>query len=576
MDLPEGTQPENTSIFQAEELMVKLGEGYLGGKAQGLAKIKDILLASLNPNEFPDVTISIPKMVVLSTEIFDQFILHNNLKDVIHAGVDDERLALKFQQAELPLGVLGELRKLVMETHLPLAVRSSSLLEDTSHEPFAGIYATKIIPNNQYDANTRFRRLIEAIKFVYASTYFQSARDYMKITHHAIEDEKMAVIIQKVIGGKHGKRFYPEISGVARSYNFYPMARATHEEGVVHLALGLGKTIVDGGISWDYSPARPKVKPPYRTVDELLKGSQTEFWAVNLGEPPEYNPIKETEYLIQGDLKTAEKDGVLPYLASTYDPYAERLTIGVGNEGPRVLTFGRILVMEEIPLNAIVKRLLSIGETAFGGPVEIEFAMTLNPRHFGFLQIRPMVVSLEEIELDQDELNGERVLLSSDDVLGHGVNDQIRDIVFAHPDQFQPRHTQTVAKDLERINRKLVDESRPYLLIVFGRLGTTDPWLGIPIRWGGVSGAQAIVETTMDDFNMVLSQGSHYFHNLTSLGIHYFTLPHGEDQEIDWKWLLDQKVTNEFSFIRHIRLDTPLTVKVDGRSGKGVVLKPRG
>ncbi len=567
-------EPSPKPYLHSREPIKKVGSGSLGGKAGGLAFIHDTLLSSIPPQEFPDVDISIPPMAVLGTDVFDAFINQNQLSDAIHAELPEDRLAFRFQEADLPLDVLGDLRRLISDTHFPLAVRSSSLLEDASHEPFAGIYATKIIPNNQYDTNTRFRRLIEAIKYVYASTYFQSAKDYMKITHHALEDEKMAVIIQRVVGKKHGERYYPEISGVARSYNYYPMKRAKPEDGVVHLALGLGKTIVDGGISWNYSPAHPKVKPPYRTVDELLKITQTEFWAINLGEPPEYNPIKETEYLTQEGLTTAEKDGVLRYLASTYDPHGDRLSIGTGSPGPRVLTFGRLLELEEIPLNAIIKKVLSIAESALGGPVEIEFAMTLDPHHFGFLQVRPMRISESEVTLEVEDLQGEEILLSSDHVLGNGVNDQIKDIIFMPPDRFQPKHTQSIAKDLETINRKLVDEGRPYLLIVFGRLGTTDPWLGIPIRWSGVSGAQAIVETTREDFNIVLSQGSHYFHNLTSLGIQYFSLPYSSPYKIDWDWLNDQKAALETERVRHVRLTEPLLIKVDGRSSRGVVIKP--
>lgn len=557
------------------QLLQSLGSGSLGGKAQGLVDMKDLLSSQLDANEYPDCEISIPRMTVLRSDIFDKFIERNNLAEVIHAGVPDTKLALAFQQADLPMEILGDLRTLISKNHLPLAVRSSSLLEDTSHEPFAGIYATKIIPNNQFDTNTRFRRLIEAIKFVYASTYFQPARDYMKITGHSLEDEKMAVIIQEVIGNKRGQRYYPEISGVARSYNFYPMDRESHQEGIIHLALGLGKTIVDGGISWSYSPAHPKVKPPYRTVDELLKLTQTEFWAVNMGEPAEYNPIRETEYLVQEDLITAEKDGVLPYLASTYDPHANRLTIGTGSEGPRVLTFGRILVLEDIPLNDIIKKLLDISENAQEGPVEIEFAMTLNPHRFGFLQVRPLVVSESEVTLEDNELRGDKVFISSKNVLGNGVNNELQDILFVPPHKFHPKHTQAIARELERHNRRLVDRGHAYLLIVFGRLGTTDPWLGIPLRWEGVSGAKAIVETTKEDFNIVLSQGSHYFHNLINLGIHYFSIPNSSEFGIDWDWLQQQKTMKETEYIHHVRLSRPLQIKVDGRSGKGIVLKPR-
>jgi len=567
------SQSPDHVFFGSSGAFRKIGAGSLGGKAQGLAYIHDVLLNEFHSDEFPEIQVKIPAMAVICTDIFEKFMARNDLYKVAYADLPENRIALAFQRADLPFEVLGELRRLIAQVHTPLAIRSSSLLEDATYESFAGIYATKMIPNNQYDVNTRFRRLVEAIKLVYASTYFKAAKDYLKITNHHLEDEKMAVIIQEEVGKRHGDGYYPELSGVARSYNFYPVGRAKPEDGVVHLALGLGKTIVDGGISWSYSPAYPKVDPPSRSVEELLKQSQTQFWAVNMGDPPDYNPIEETEYLLLKDITVAEADGTLRYLASTYDPYARRLSIGLGSKGPRVLTFAPLLVLEEIPINKLVASLLSISETALEGPVEIEFAMTFNPPRFGFLQIRRMVVFKNKVEITEQEMAGDNVLLASENVLGNGVIKNVRDIVYVQPEHFESKFTRAIALELAKINRSLVDAGHPYLLIVLGRLGTTDQWLGIPINWGQVSGAKAIVEATKEDFNVVLSQGSHYFHNLTSLGVCYFSVPFSSKYKIDWDWLSKQEIKEESQHIRHVRLPIPLTIMVDGCGGTGVIHK---
>lgn len=548
-------------------------QGSFGGKAHGLAAIHDKLQKAFGNGKHPDVEIFIPEMSIICTDVFDQFMEQNDLYEIAYSEAPDDRIGLAFQQADLPFNILGQLRGLIDRTKTPLAVRSSSLLEDRVKEPFAGVYATKIIPNNQFDPQVRFRRLIEAVKYVYASLFFRGAKEYMKITGHSVQDEKMAVIIQKVHGRRHGDLFYPDISGVARSYNFYPMERARHEDGVVHLALGLGKTIVDGGISWSFSPARPHVKPPYRTVDELLKLTQTRFWAVNMGDPPEFDPLKETEYMVQKNITAAEDHGTLKYTASTYDPYGQRLTIGTASPGPRVLTFGRILELEEIPLNQILIDLMEVCESALDSPVEIEFAVTLNPHQLSFLQVRPMNVMKDIVEIEEHELENGELLLASKNVLGNGENRAVQDIIYVPPEQFESKNTQEIALQLKDWNRKLVDAGRPYLLIVLGRLGTTDPWLGIPIRWEDVSGAKAVVETTSESFQVVLSQGSHYFHNLTSLGVFYFSVPFSSPFPIDWAWLEAHPAEAQTDHLRHIRVKQPLEIKVDGRKGTGLIKK---
>lgn len=545
----------------------------MGGKANGLAQIRSVLSARLDFDKFPAIKVDIPPLVTVCTDLFDAFMRHNNLYPIAYSDLSDDRIAQIFQRADLPFEILGDLRALIDQVHTPLAIRSSSLLEDSQHEPFAGIYATKMIPNDRYDPDTRFRQLVEAIKFVYSSTFFKSARQYRKAIGRSDEEEKMGVIIQELVGKRYHTRFYPELSGVARSYNYYPMSSARPEDGVVSLALGLGKTIVDGGRCWTYSPAYPKVDPPFGSVNNLLKESQTEFWAVNMGDPPGYDPIQETEYLILENLTASERDGVLRYVASTYSPLSGRLSIGTGFSGPRALTFAPILVLEEIPLNNLVRELLDICQTTVGAPVEIEFAMTFNPHRFGFLQVRAMATPSEAIHIEPQELNGENILMATEHALGNGVIESIQDIIYTKPEAFDLKHTLAIVPELEHFNSRLQDEERQYLLIALGRLGTTDPWLGIPINWGRISGAKVIVEATQVNVRVELSQGSHFFHNIISLGVKYFTLPISSHHRIDWEWLAQQEVIEETRFLRHVRVSKPLQVNVDGQNGRGIIYK---
>lgn len=564
-------------FFNGTKKFTYIGHGSLGGKAQGLAYMKDVIESNLKPRFIPDIDISIPTLTVITTNYFDIFMRHNDLYEIAYSDARDDIIAHAFQRADLPVELLGDLWALINQVHTPLAIRSSSMLEDAMFEPFASVYTTKMIPNNQASAETRFKKLVEAIKFVYASAFFKDAKNYMKMTKYETEDEKMAVIIQEVVGKRYGDRFYPHISGVIRSYNFYPTGNAKPEEGVVDLALGLGKTVVDEGIAWSYSPAHPKSDPPYNSIQDLLKQTQTEFWAVNMGEPPAYDPIKETEYMMKCNLKEAEYDNTLRFIASTYLPQEDKIVIGVGEKGPRVINFAPILKVKQLPLNDLIIDLVDICEDVLGTRVEIEFAMTLDkqrckPSYFGFLQVRPMVVSHEEVEVTPDDMKSEKVLLASDTVVGNGIIDHITDIVYVKPGNFDTRYTVKMAEELEKINHKLVAEDRPYILIGFGRWGTSDPQAGIPVKFGQVSGARVMVEATLPELNYTLSQGSHFFHNVTSFKILYFSVYHYSEYHIKWEWLNSQKVVEETEFIRHIETEAPLTIKVDGRYGRGVIL----
>jgi len=551
-----------------------IGRGSLGGKAQGLVNIRAALHSKLDPARFPEMAIDIPEMSVLGTDVFTNFMERNHLYEVAISGQSDERIAHAFQKADLPFEILGSLRALMDQAHTPLAIRSSSLLEDAEHEPFAGIYQTKMIPNSVYDPDVRFRQLSEAIKFVYASTFFKAAKDYRQAIGHRIEDEKMAVIIHEIIGKRYLNRFYPELSGMARSYNYYPMPPARPKDGVVSLALGLGKTIVDGGIVWTYSPAHSRVGPPFGSVKELMKRTQTNFWAVNMNDPQINDPTRETEYLVQDNLVAAEKDGSLDLLTSTYDPQADRLSIGTGFKGPRALTFAPLLVLNQEPINDLVVDLLSICAEAMGGPVEIEFAATFNPHRFGFLQVRRMAVSIEEVKLAEDELEASELLAATRNALGNGSQDTIQDIIYLRPQNFELRHTLTIAPQLRQLNKKLLDQDRPYLLIALGRLGTNDHWLGVPVQWADVCGARAVIEVALENANVELSQGSHYFHNILNLGVKYFLLPFRCPYKVDWNWLDQQEAVEETQYVRHVRLAKPLHIKVDGRHSLGIIAKP--
>jgi hypothetical protein len=552
-----------------------IGGGEAGGKARGLANIRKDLETNLNMARYPDMAVDIPALTVLGTGVFDAFMTDNALDRIAGEDLDDERLGRMFQKADLPFEALGDLRALVTEIHFPLAIRSSSVLEDARVSSFAGVYATKMIPNAAYDADTRFQRLVQAIKFVYASAFSRLAKDYRAATGHKEGEEKMAVIIQELVGKRYHGRFYPELCGVARSHNYYPVAPARPEEGVASLALGLGKTIVDGDRCWTYSLAAPDVGPPFGSIDQLLRETQTEFWAVDMGELSSYDPIRETEYLRRENITVAERDGSLRYLASTYSPLSGRLSIGLPFAGPRALTFGPLLVIGDPPLNELIMEILKICETQAASPIEIEFAMTFNPHRFRLLQVRPMPGSFEETRIEPQELQKKRCLVSGGLALGNGELDTLTDIVYSTPDAFSLKFTSEMAAELEELNRRLLATGRRYVLIVLGRLGTTDPWLGIPIRWAGISGAQAVVEVAQDEARVELSQGSHFFHNLVSLGIKYFNLPlHGE-HHIDWEWLDAQPATDETRFFRYVRLDSPVVVKVDGRSSRGIILKPK-
>jgi hypothetical protein len=433
-----------------------------------------------------------------------------------------------------------------------------------------------MIPNHQPDAAVRSRRLTEAVKLVYASTWFRAAKSYARATGHDIRDERMAVILQEVVGRRHDDRFYPDLSGVARSFNFYPFGSAAREEGVVHLALGLGKSIVDGEPTWWYSPRHPKAPPPFASVADRMKRTQLRFWAVHMGRAPEYDPVRETEYLTRADLAAAEFDGTLDRLASTWDERSDRLIPGTGTPGPRVLDFAPVLAAGDCPLNQAIRRLLDAGEASLERPVEIEFALRFeapawSDLRLAFLQVRALVADTSSAPLDESELDAADALVASRQAMGNGSWEDIRDVVYLPPERFRRGETARIAREVSAVDERLVAEERGYLLIGFGRWGTTDPWLGVPVTWPDISGAKVIVEAALEDLVADPSQGSHFFHNVSSLGVAYLHVRPGVDRAPDWTWLSRRPAAGETEFVRHVRLDAPLRIRVDGRRGWGIV-----
>jgi CheY-like chemotaxis protein len=557
-----------------------IGSGSIGGKARGLAFLDKILANNFDQGQFPKTEIAIPRTVVIGTDMFDDFIKENNLLTFAVENHSDNHIVNRFINASLPAKMVGDLRDFIKHVRVPLAVRSSSLLEDSLYLPFAGIYATKMLPNDQYGDDIRFLNLVNAIKFVYASTFFRQAKSYINSTPHRIEDEKMAIVIQPVVGTLYRDCFYPDFSGVARSYNYYPVGQAKPEDGVVNVALGLGKTVVDGGVSLRFTPAFAGILPQFTSIKDMFSFSQRDFYAVSMKHTASVAFLEEDQYLVKQGLERAEKDGVLQYLASTYSRENDAVYDGISFSGPRIINFAHILKNEIFPLAKILQCLLKLSSEAMDCPVEIEFAATLDaanvfPAVFSILQVRPLVVNDELVKVELAATQKEFALCYSDQVLGNGVSQIIQDIIFVKPTIFAAAKSPEIAIEVDNLNSKLRAENIPYLLIGPGRWGSTDPWLGIPVKWSQISGVKVIVEVSLPNLNVDPSQGSHFFQNMTSLRIGYFTIPlNSANGFIDWPWLEGQPALNETTFLRHVCLAQPLKVMIDGRKSQGIILKP--
>ncbi|MFP4374521.1 MAG: PEP/pyruvate-binding domain-containing protein [Spirochaetaceae bacterium] len=565
----------------ADTAFIRIGGGSLGGKARGIAFVNALLSRSDIPQRYEGINIHTPMTFVVCTDAYEQFLAQNDLQRFAIETEDNDEIARAFVAAALPEDIELHLRKIVERVDMPLAVRSSSVLEDSQNLPFAGLYATYMIPNSHPDLEVRLRQLADAVKLVYASVFYQAPKEYVRNTYYRIEEEKMAVIVQELAGEQHGDIFYPVVSGVGQSHNFYPTEPIKSSDGLAHVALGLGKTIVDGENIYRFSPRFPKRPPPYSSTGEFLKMSQNHFYALDLSNAGVTVEADEGFSLRRLDLKRAEEDGTLFYVGSTFSRDDGRIRNTLTMEGPRVVTFANILKNRIAPLPEILVDLLELGKASFGTDVEIEFALNIRgtrdegATQFYFLQIRPMVVGRETVEVSTADVDTDRVLVASNQAMGNGVFEEIYDLVYVDPDRFDAGRSVEVAREVGQINKKLATEGRRCILIGFGRWGTTDRWLGIPVDWGHISSAQVIVESDLGDFRVDPSQGSHFFHNLISLRLGYFHIRDGRSEEfILWDWIKELPVEEQTNFVRHVRLEAPLTAKIDGRSSRGVILKP--
>src|SRR6202140_558508 len=579
----------HASTFKSTEaFFLRIGGGSLGGKARGLAFIRHLLHKYQTARRFAGVRIAVPPSLVLATDIFDRFLNENNLLDFAIGSSDEAEILRRFLEASLPASLRDDLLAFLAEVHYPLAVRSSSLLEDSQSQPFTGVYETFMLANQHPDLSVRLEQLMEAIKRVYASTFSQHAKGYVRATPYRLEEEKMAVILQQVVGTIHsshdGQRFYPDFSGVVRSHNFYPVPPMSYGDGIAAVALGLGRTVVDGGKCLTFCPRYPRNIMQFSSVEDILANSQREFWALELdhmerGDESTSDPLLKLKEVRFG-LDVAESDGTLDNLGSTYSVDNNVIYDGLSRAGTRVVSFASILKHGVFPLASILERITKIGDEAFGRPVEVEFAVRLpqNSREtaeFGFLQIRPLVLSREGEELRMDDVNPDRLVCQSSKVLGNGRIRDLHDVVVVDFHRFERARSQEVAEGVAHFNAKLSESGAPYLLIGVGRWGSNDPWLGIPVEWDEISGARVIVEAGFRDFRVTPSQGSHFFQNLTAFRIGYFTVnPDAGEGSVDWQWLSEQTAVEEQGCVRHLRFDAPLVVVMNSRISQGIILKP--
>lgn len=567
--------------FDPESSFARIGGGSLGGKARGLGFVNTLINDYGLRDRFEGIQIVIPCAVVLGTDVFDAFLDQNHLREFAISCDDDREITRRFLEAPtFPAEVLGGLAAFLDIVRTPLAVRSSSLLEDSQYYPFAGVYETYMIPNGHLNPLIRLNDLLNSIKRVYASTFYQGAKEYIRVTSYRLEEEKMAVIIQKMVGTTHGNRFYPDLAGVAKSYNFYPFPPARSEDGIVSAALGLGKMVVDGGSTVRFCPRYPSDLIQFYSTKGALASSQRDFFALQLDAPSDFGYETSDRLVKRYPLSVAEEDDSLRFLASTYSPDDDRITDGIARVGTRVVTLGPILRNKLFPLPAITELLLDMGTWGMGTPVEIEFAVRLSvprgqPAEFALLQMRPLVVQRETEDVVVDREEPSNVICRSTRALGHGLINDIRDIVVVDHRIYERSMSSVVAREVAQFNKRLVSEHRPYLLVGMGRWGTLDPWLGIPVTWEEIAGARVIVEAGMKDISVAPSQGSHFFHNITSFMVGYLTVVGDQAGEfLDWEWLLAAKPLETQQFTRMIRFESPLTVRINGREGVGVILKP--
>lgn len=566
--------------FDEYVLFSRIGEGSLGGKARGLAFIDSFIKRNSLMNRWDGVLVTIPRTVVLSTEIFEEFMDLNNLWRVATSKLNDEQILQLFINATLPVRIFDDLEAFIRVIKGPIAVRSSSLLEDSHYQPFAGIYSTFMIPKTDSDRKRMMTMLTGAIKSVYASVYFKSSKAYMAATHNLIDAERMAIILQEVCGTRYGNRFYPTISGVARSVNFYPIGQEKSEDGIAKIAFGLGRMIVEGGIGLRFSPKYPKKILQLSTPASTLRETQKEFYSLDLFNDSFHPSTDDGVNILKMRIREVEKDGSLRFVASSYDMDYNIIRDSYKHPGRKVLTFNPVLKHGSFPLAEILFELLKTGEREMNNPIEIEFAVNLDtpegvPNIFSFLQIRPIVASSDELSMKMGKVNMDDTIIYSKSALGNGLIKDIYDIVYVKPECFRAVDSMKIADQIEVINDQFVESNRNYVLIGPGRWGSSDPWLGIPVKWVQISAARVIVESGLPDYRIDPSQGTHFFQNLTSFKVGYFTInPFLNDGKYDLEFLDSQEAEYEDEYIRHIRFEKSILIKIDGAKNCGAIFRP--
>ncbi len=575
--------------FDAYSHFARIGDGSLGGKGRGLAFLDNIIKKHPEFNEFEGVKVSIPKTVVLCTDVFDEFMDSNNLYQIALSDASDEEILQHFLRAQLPDKYIADFFAFFEATRSPIAIRSSSLLEDSHYQPFAGIYSTYMIPYLD-DKYQMLQMMAAAIKSVYASVYYKDSKAYMTATSNVIDQEKMAVILQEVVGKQYGNHYYPNISGVLRSLNYYPINDETAEEGIASLALGLGKYIVDGGQTLRVCPYHPTQILQMSEMDIALKETQTRFYALDMEHTGTEFQVDDSFNIKKLKVKEADADGSLRYIASTFDFSDQRIYDGYYEGGRKIISLCGVLQQEVFPLPELLQMSMKYGQEGMRRPVEIELACNINDEatrdedgrmhvggEFYLLQIRPIVDSKQVLNEDLSKIPDEHCLLRSHNSLGHGISEDVVDVVYVKTDEnFSAQNNPYVANDIERINRKFLAEGKNYVLIGPGRWGSSDYWLGIPVKWPHISAARVIVEAGLENYRVDPSQGTHFFQNLTSFGVGYFTVNSFKNEGVYNKALLDSMpAIEETQYVRHVRFDRPLKIMMDGMKQEGLVVLNR-
>ncbi len=568
------------SSYDEYQIFSRIGDASIGGKARGLAFINKIIKENKLYNKYPDVFITIPRTVVLSTDIFDEFMDHNNLYSVALSDLPDDEILNRFLSAELPGRVYQDFYAfLSVSRNHPIAVRSSSKLEDSHYQPFAGIYSTYMIPRHA-DNHEMIKMISDAIKEVYASVYYKGSKAYMTATANVIDEEKMGIILQEVCGNRHGNIFYPTLSGVAQSINYYPIGSEKAEDGIAKIAFGLGKLIVEGGLALRFSPKHSRRILQLSSIETALRDTQKEFRALDLKIDSFVPSTDDGVNILRIAINDANNDAAMKYVASTYDYNNNILRDGINYPGKRVITFANVLQHKIFPLAEILSTLLELGQKEMNNPIEIEFAANLEtppgtPKIFNFLQIRPIVHTDETYNINITNIKPEETIIFSESALGNGLFKGIQDIVYIKPESFNAAKNKDLAVEIERINNNFVKKGEGYVLVGPGRWGSTDPWLGIPVRWPQISAARIIVESGLKNYRIDPSQGTHFFQNLTSFRVGYFTInPYINEGFYDVDFLNTVKAEYEDNYLRHIRFPDPLEIMVDGKRHKGLIMKP--